>query len=160
MLEPSACTSESAWHIQRSAEQSLRKRLLIMSSTLKDLVAKQMIFGIGVVVGLLAMGEGLPVSTSMKALRLLSWVVTVIGVSALANGKGSIFSARFRYHHLDPLLHLRYTADCQTANCHTLVKLQVLHVFITLLIYKVSSSNLERLRIGSQSISLQLIQVA
>ena len=87
-----------------------------------------MSFGIGVVVGLLAMGEGLPVSTSMKALRLLSWVVTVIGVSALANGKGSIFSARFKSPHLDPLLHLRDSADC-----HASVKLQVLHVFITLL---------------------------
>lgn len=43
----------------------------------------------GVVVGLLAMGETLPSGASMKALRLLSWVVTVVGVSALANGKGA-----------------------------------------------------------------------
>lgn len=42
----------------------------------------------GVVVGLLAMGESLPTNTSMRALRFLSWIVTIIGVSALANGKG------------------------------------------------------------------------
>ena len=35
------------------------------------------------------MGETLPSGASMKALRLLSWVVTVVGVSALANGKGA-----------------------------------------------------------------------
>lgn len=42
----------------------------------------------GVVVGLLALGESLPPEFSMKFLRLLSWLVTMIGVSALANGKG------------------------------------------------------------------------
>ena len=39
-------------------------------------------------VGLLALGESLPMGSSMKLLRLLSWIVTMIGVSALANGKG------------------------------------------------------------------------
>lgn len=42
----------------------------------------------GVVVGILALGESLPLEASMKLLRLLSWTVTMIGVSALANGKG------------------------------------------------------------------------
>lgn len=42
----------------------------------------------GVLVGLLAMGESLPSGLSMKLLRFLSWVVTMLGVSALANGKG------------------------------------------------------------------------
>lgn len=46
----------------------------------------------GVIVGLLAMGESLPSSASMKALRLLSWIVTILGVSALANGKGILTS--------------------------------------------------------------------
>ena len=44
----------------------------------------------GVVVGLLALGEGLPSESSMKLLRLLSWMVTIVGVSALANGKGEL----------------------------------------------------------------------
>ena len=41
-------------------------------------------------VGLLALGESLPIELNMKLLRLLSWIVTMIGVSALANGKGSL----------------------------------------------------------------------
>lgn len=43
---------------------------------------------VGVLVGLLAMGEPLPSGFGMKLLRLVSWVVTIAGVSALANGKG------------------------------------------------------------------------
>lgn len=46
---------------------------------------------VGVLVGLLALGEGMPHEISMKLLRLSSWLVTMIGVSALANGRGKPF---------------------------------------------------------------------
>lgn len=43
----------------------------------------------GVLVGLLALGERLPRSLAMRALRLLSWTAIAIGVSALAGGQGA-----------------------------------------------------------------------
>lgn len=43
----------------------------------------------GVVVGLLALGEGMPSTLRMQALRLLSWLCITAGVSALAGGKGA-----------------------------------------------------------------------
>jgi len=39
-------------------------------------------------VGLLALGEGMPSTLKMQALRLLSWLCITAGVSALAGGKG------------------------------------------------------------------------
>lgn len=38
--------------------------------------------------GLLALGEGMPSTLKMQALRLLSWLCITAGVSALAGGKG------------------------------------------------------------------------
>ena len=38
--------------------------------------------------GLLALGESMPMSLGMQALRLLSWASITLGVSALAGGKG------------------------------------------------------------------------
>ena len=43
----------------------------------------------GIVVGLLALGEGMPSTLRMQALRLLSWLCIIAGVSALAGGKGA-----------------------------------------------------------------------
>ncbi len=43
----------------------------------------------GVLVGLLALGESMPMSLGMQALRLLSWASITLGVSALAGGKGA-----------------------------------------------------------------------
>ncbi len=43
----------------------------------------------GVLVGLLALGEGMPSTLRMQALRLLSWLCITAGVSALAGGKGA-----------------------------------------------------------------------
>ena len=40
-------------------------------------------------VGLLALGEGMPSTLRMQALRLLSWLCITAGVSALAGGKGA-----------------------------------------------------------------------
>jgi hypothetical protein len=44
----------------------------------------------GVVVGLLALGEAMPKTLGMQALRLLSWVCITMGVSALAGGQGDL----------------------------------------------------------------------
>ncbi|KAK9836309.1 hypothetical protein WJX81_004242 [Elliptochloris bilobata] len=44
----------------------------------------------GVLVGMLALGEGLPSSRSLGAARLLSWLLLIVGVSALANGQGGL----------------------------------------------------------------------
>ena len=44
----------------------------------------------GVLVGLFVMGEPLPARFSLRLLRLMSWLVTIAGVSALANGKGQL----------------------------------------------------------------------
>ncbi|CAL5218552.1 g243 [Coccomyxa viridis] len=44
----------------------------------------------GVLVGLLALGEGMPSTLRMQALRLLSWLCITAGVSALAGGKGGL----------------------------------------------------------------------
>ena len=43
--------------------------------------------GAGVVVGLLALGEGMPSTLGLQALRLLSWLC-ITGVSTLAGGRG------------------------------------------------------------------------
>ena len=43
----------------------------------------------GVVVGLLALGEGMPSTLGMQTLRLASWLCITAGVSALAGGKGA-----------------------------------------------------------------------
>ena len=43
----------------------------------------------GVLVGMLALGEGLPSSRSLGAARLLSWLLLIAGVSALASGQGA-----------------------------------------------------------------------
>ena len=48
----------------------------------------------GVLVGLLALGEGMPSTLRMQALRLLSWLCITAGVSALAGGKGALFCPR------------------------------------------------------------------
>ena len=53
----------------------------------------------GVLIGLLAMGEPLPATFSMKLVRLLSWLVTIVGVSALANGKGPCLLASLQHAH-------------------------------------------------------------
>ena len=45
--------------------------------------------GAGVVVGLLALGEGMPSTLHLQALRLASWLCITAGVSALAGGKGA-----------------------------------------------------------------------
>ena len=45
--------------------------------------------GAGVLVGIVVMGEPLPSTFNLLVLRLLSWLVTIAGVSALANGKGT-----------------------------------------------------------------------
>lgn len=42
----------------------------------------------GVLVGLLALGERMPRTLGMRALRLLSWTAIALGVSVLAGGKG------------------------------------------------------------------------
>ena len=42
----------------------------------------------GVVVGLLALGEGMPSTLGLQALRLLSWLCITAGVSMLAGGRG------------------------------------------------------------------------
>ncbi len=44
----------------------------------------------GVLVGILALGEGLPSSRSLGAARLLSWLLLIVGVSALAQGHGAL----------------------------------------------------------------------
>ncbi len=41
-------------------------------------------------VGILALGEGLPSSRSLGAMRLLSWLLLIVGVSALAHGHGAL----------------------------------------------------------------------
>ena len=38
--------------------------------------------------GLLALGEGMPATLRLQALRLASWLCITAGVSALAGGKG------------------------------------------------------------------------
>lgn len=38
--------------------------------------------------GLLALGERMPRTLGMQALRLLSWLCITVGVSALAGGRG------------------------------------------------------------------------
>ncbi len=45
--------------------------------------------GAGVVVGLLALGEGMPSTLGLQALRLLSWLCITSGVSMLAGGRGA-----------------------------------------------------------------------
>ena len=45
----------------------------------------------GVLVGLLALGERMPATLGMRALRLVSWMCIALGVSALAGGKGAPF---------------------------------------------------------------------
>ncbi|KAK9916037.1 hypothetical protein WJX75_007653 [Coccomyxa subellipsoidea] len=44
----------------------------------------------GVLVGLLALGERMPRTLGMRALRLLSWTAIALGVSVLAGGKGGL----------------------------------------------------------------------
>lgn len=46
----------------------------------------------GVVVGLLALGEGMPSTFRLQALRLASWLCITAGVSALAGGRGKQLS--------------------------------------------------------------------
>jgi len=41
-----------------------------------------------VLVGMLALGEGLPSTRSLGAARLLAWALLIAGVSALASGQG------------------------------------------------------------------------
>ncbi len=43
----------------------------------------------GVLVGMLALGEGLPSSRSLGAARLAAWALLIVGVSALASGPGT-----------------------------------------------------------------------
>ena len=47
----------------------------------------------GVLVGLLALGETLPSSISLRVLRVTAWLLIVLGVSGLANGQGALPAA-------------------------------------------------------------------
>ena len=54
-----------------------------------DIHTLRMSMAAGVVVGLLALGEGMPSTLGMQTLRLASWLCITAGVSALAGGKGA-----------------------------------------------------------------------
>lgn len=45
--------------------------------------------GTGVLVGLLVLGEAMPVTPAARALRLASWLAITAGVAGLANGSGN-----------------------------------------------------------------------
>ena len=54
--------------------------------------------GAGVVVGLLALGEGMPATLGLQALRLASWLCITAGVSMLAGGRGAYQSPLWCLH--------------------------------------------------------------
>jgi hypothetical protein len=68
----------------------------------------------GVLVGLLALGEGMPAGWWARTLRMLSWLLIAVGVTGLANGSGA---ARGCLRRVQRSLDARVVQSCSFFAC-------------------------------------------